>query len=185
MDSYQILQTVLDNLGVPVFGAIGAAMAFVISKWGNKIGDSVIIKNEIESIEKRTKARKEILDALKPSVEAAVASNMQLVNAMKKKNGKLSEDDITTLNASAKELIYNTLPESLTSDNGELLKIIGGRKQLDAAIEVMIEQYVYEYKLKSVNTSSVDDTETSKVESESKKTRFFSTSQIGRNIYKG
>ena len=144
-----LIQLILDNLAVPIMFAIGGGIAMWIGKWTDKIGNSIAVKNEIESIEKRTKARKDILEALRPAVEAAVASNMQLANTMKERNDKLTDDDIKMLNDTAKDLVLNTLPESLTSEDGELLKIIGGRSQLDAAISVMIEQYVYEYKLKT------------------------------------
>ena len=146
-------QLILDNLAVPILFAIGGGIAVWIGKWTDKVGNSIMVKNEIESIEKRTKARKDILEALRPAVESAVASNMQLADTMKEKNGYLSDDDIKMLNDTATELVLNTLPESLTSENGELLKIVGGKAQLDAAIKVMIEQYVYEYKLKSKNLS--------------------------------
>ena len=158
MGENYIFQTIVDNLGIPILIAFGGAISLFIGKWADKIGNSIMIKNEIDSIEKRSKARKEILDALRPTVEAAVASNMQLANTMRERNGKLTDTDIAELNKSAKELVINTLPESLTSENGELLKILGGKEQLDAAIKVMIEQYVYEYKLKSsdknISTSS-------------------------------
>ena len=153
MDVYTIIQTIIDNLAAPILIAIGGAIALLINKWADKIGNSVTVKNEIESIEKRMKTRKDILDTLAPTVEAAVASNMQLANTVKERNGKLSEEDVLMLNESAKKLVFNTLPKSLTEEDGVLLDIIGGPEQLDAAITVMIERYVYEYKLKMASTS--------------------------------
>ena len=154
----EILQMILDNIGVPILIAIGGGLAIIATKWTEKIGNSITLKNEIENIEKRTKARKDILETLEPAVEAAVASNMQLADTIKQTKGKLTEDDAKMLNESAKELIMNTLPKSLTDEDGVLLDIIGGRPQLDAAIKVMIERYVYEYKLKSANTKNVTTT---------------------------
>ena len=149
MSFIEILQLLIDNLAVPILIAIGGGLALIASKWIEKIGNSITLKNEIDSIGKRTKARKDILDSLAPMVESAVASNMQLADTMRKRNGKLTEEDAAELNRSAQELIMHTLPTSLTEDDGVLLEIIGGREQLEATINVMIEKYVYEYKLKS------------------------------------
>lgn len=149
MDGYQIFQVILDNLAVPILLAIGGGLAVIATKWTDKIGNSITVKNEIESIEKRMKTRQDILNTLRPTVEAAVASNMQLASTLRQTNGKLKEEDVELLNNSAKELVLNTLPDSLTEEDGVLLDIIGGRDQLEAAIKIMIEQYVYEYKLKA------------------------------------
>jgi len=151
MDGYQVFQVILDNLAVPILLALGGGIAVLVTKWTEKIGKSVTVKNEIESIQKRMSTRQDILNTLRPTVEAAVASNMQLADTLRKKNGKLTEEDVELLNNSAKELVLNTLPDSLTDDDGVLLDIIGGRDQLDTAIKIMIEQYVYEYKIKSAN----------------------------------
>lgn len=157
MDGYQVFQAILDNLAVPVLLAIGGGIAVIVTKWLDKIGNSITIKNEIDSIEKRMKTRQQIIETLRPTVEAAVASNMQLADKMRERNGKLSEEDAVALNESAKELVLNTLPKSLTDEDGVLLDIIGGRDQLNTAIKIMIEQYVYDYKLKkSTNTTSSD-----------------------------
>ena len=149
MEFISLIQTVIDHLGIPILIAIGGGFAVIASKWTEKIGNSITIKNEIDSIEKRTKARKSILETLEPAVQAAVASNMQLADTIRQNKGKLTQDDLVMLNNSAKELIMNTLPKSLTDEDGVLLDIIGGKAQLDAAIKVMIEKYVYEYKIKS------------------------------------
>lgn len=149
MDFTYFMQLFQDHLMVPILGAIGAGIAIYVTRLANKIDKRKEIKDEIDSIGKRTKARKEILDSLRPMVEGAVASNMQLANTMKEhRGGKLSDSDIVELNNSAMELIMNTLPNSLTDEDGILLEIVGGQNQLQTAIKVMMEQYVYEYKLK-------------------------------------
>ena len=144
MDSYTIFQTIIDNLAVPILLAIGGGLAVIATKWTEKIGNSITVKNEIDSIQKRMKARKDILDTLEPTVKSAVASNMSLAKKLKETNGRLTEEDISQLNKSAKDLVMSTLPDSLTQDEGVLLDIIGGRDQLESAIDVMIEKYVYE-----------------------------------------
>jgi len=154
MDAYMIFQYIIDNLAVPVLIAIGGGIALIVNKYFDKITKSIEVKNEIESIEKRMKTRQDILETLRPTVEAAVASNMQLANKLRERNGKLTEEDAASLNESAKELVMNTLPASLTEEEGVLLDIIGGRDQLDTAIKIMIEQYVYEYKLQQNNSNN-------------------------------
>ena len=161
MSFLEILQLLIDNLAVPILVAIGGGLAIIAGKWIDKIGNSITVKNEIDSIEKRAKARKDILDTLAPMVESAVASNMQLADTMRKRNGKLTEEDASELNRSAQDLIMHTLPSSLTQDDGVLLEIIGGREQLEAAIKVMIERYVYEYKIKSSTSNNANISNTS------------------------
>ena len=60
MEFISLIQTVIDHLGIPILIAIGGGFAVIASKWTEKIGNSITIKNEIDSIEKRTKARKSI-----------------------------------------------------------------------------------------------------------------------------
>jgi phage gpG-like protein len=149
MEFSMIFQTILDNLAVPILIALGGGIAVIVTKWTEKIGKSVTIKNEIESIEKRAKVRKDILDSLEPTVKSAVATNMQLANEIKATKGRIVNEDARMLFDSTMDLIMSTLPKSLTEDDGVLLEIIGGKSQLEAAIKIMIEKYVYEYKLRS------------------------------------
>jgi len=146
---YMIFQTILDNLAVPILIAVGGGIALIVNKYFEKITNSIAVKNEIAAIEKRTKIRKDILETLEPAVKAAVASNMDIAAKMKENKGKLTQEDVKELNNSAISLVMNTLPDSLTSEDGVLLEIIGGREQLECAIKVMIERYVYEYKIES------------------------------------
>lgn len=148
MDWYSIFQAILNNLGVPILLALGTGIGVLVTKWTEKIGKSIMIKNEIDGIETRTKTRKEILESLAPVVESAVASNMDMARKMKEATGYLSEEQIAQLNESACQLIMNTLPDSLTKPDGVLLDIVGGEEQLKASIKLMIERYVYEYKNK-------------------------------------
>lgn len=154
MGFYQLFQIILDNLAIPILLAFCGGLTFIVKKWADKIVNSITIKNEIDGIEKRMKVRQDIINTLKPTVEAAVATNMQLAEKMRERNGKLSEGDAMLLNNTAKDLIMNTLPPSLTKEDGILLDIMGGKAQLETAINIMIEQYVYEYKLKLNNPNN-------------------------------
>ena len=149
MDISTIIQTIIDNLAVPILFAIGTGLGVIATKWTEKIGKSVTVKNEIESIEKRTKVRKDILESLDPIVQSAVASNMQLANEIKATKGKLTQEDAKMIYNSTMDLIMCTLPKSLTEEDGVLLEIVGGESQLKSSIKVMIEKHVYEYKFKT------------------------------------
>lgn len=155
MDWNMFMGGVWDHIFIPILIAIGAAMLYVIKHYADKISKSIVAKNELAAMEKENTARKEILNTLSTMVESAVASNMQLADAMKKNGAKLNEDQIAELNRSAKQLVINTLPPSLTNEGGVLLEIIGGREKLDAIIQSMMEKYVYEYKIRQkVNVAS-------------------------------
>ena len=139
--------SVFDNMAVPVLILFGGAIVTLLQKFGTKITKSIDAKNEIASLNKQSATRIQLLEELKVFVEAAVASNMQLAEKMKAaQGGQLNPEQGAELKAAAKDLVYKVLPPSLTEDDGVLLEIIGGRGRLDAIIENLIEQYVYEYK---------------------------------------
>lgn len=142
--------SVFDNMGVPILALFGGAIVVLLQKFGNKITKSIDAKNEIASLNKQSATRIQLLSELKVFVEAAVASNMQLAEKMKAaQGGQLTDEQGAELQAAAKELVYKVLPPSLTEDDGVLLEVIGGRGRLDAIIDNLIEQYVYEYKTPS------------------------------------
>lgn len=149
MDWNIVIGGIWDHILIPVLIAIGVGIAAAAKYYADKISKSVVARNELASMEKENTVRKDLLTTLSTTVEAAVASNMQLANVMKKNGNKLTDDQISELNRSAKQLVLNTLPPSLTEEGGVLLEIIGGRDRLDAIISSMMEKYVYEYKIKS------------------------------------
>lgn len=141
------LNAISDHVVIPLIIAFGAAMLFVFKDRFDKIAKSIVAKNELSEMEKETNIRKQLLETIDNQVKAAVASNMSIANEMKNNGEKLSEDQIRKLNDSAKRLVLNSLPPSLTENNGVLLEIIGGRDKLEGVIEVMLEKHVYEYKI--------------------------------------
>lgn len=153
-----LIGSILDNIAVPIIIAIGGAVLVVVKHYADKVAKSVIAKNEISAMEKQGSVRKSLLETLGTIVEAAVASNMQLADTMKRDGTKLTQDQIVELNLSATQLIYNSLPPSLTNEDGVLLEIIGGTDKLNAVIKSMMEKYVYEYKLRPKNTSTTTST---------------------------
>ena len=96
---------------------------------------------------KKNTIRNELLVTLSEVVKAAVASNMELSDQMKQNGHKLTDDEIRELNGTVMRLVMNTLPPSLTNDDGVLLEIIGGKDKLESIIKSMMEKYVYEYKI--------------------------------------
>lgn len=143
-----VMGAIGDYIIVPIIAAIGVAIVVVIKHRADKIAKSVVAKNELDEMGKKNTIRKDIISSLSTVVEAAVGSNMQLADAMKKSGNGLTPEQVAELNRTAKELVLNSLPPSLTNDDGVLLEIIGGRDRLDAIITSMMEKYVYEYKLR-------------------------------------
>lgn len=144
-----IIGAIGDHIIVPIIMAIGVGILFVLKHYIDKISKSIVAKNEISAMEKQSTVRKELLTTLSTIVEAAVGSNMQIANAMKANGEKLTPEQISELNQSAKKLVINSLPPSLTNDGGVLLEIIGGREKLDAVIDSLMEKSVYEYKVRA------------------------------------
>lgn len=151
MDGMMFWSYVLDHIFVPVMIVIGAALVIVVKHYADKIAKSIVAKNEISSMTKENTARKELIETLNSIVESAVASNMQLAEKMKEDGQKLSQEQIDELNNVCKTLVMNSLPLSLTEENGILLEVIGGQEKLDAIISSMMEKHVYEYKVKKSN----------------------------------
>lgn len=147
MDSTMFWSYVLDHIGVPVLCAIGAAVVMVVKYYADKIAKSVVAKNELSAMSKKNTIRNELLVTLSEVVKAAVASNMELSDQMKQNGHKLTDDEIRELNGTVMRLVMNTLPPSLTNDDGVLLEIIGGKDKLESIIKSMMEKYVYEYKI--------------------------------------
>lgn len=135
-------------LVIPFIALIGGAIILLIKQQVDRAVKSFVAKNEIANMEKKNAIRLQLTKTIEEHVEAAVASNMQLADEMKKSGQKLEEYQIMQLNESAKTLVLNSLPPSLTEEDGVLLEIIGGRDRLDAIISSMMEKYVYQYKAK-------------------------------------
>lgn len=151
MDNYAFWSSVLDNIFTPLLIVLGGAIVVVFKHYADKFAKIMIAKNEIAEMEKQSTIRKDLLGTIGTMVESAVGSNMQLADSMKEAGAKLTEMQVLELNNTAKQLVLNALPPGLTEEDGVLLEIIGGRDKLNAIIDSMMEKYVYEYKIKSVN----------------------------------
>lgn len=144
-----IITSIVDNVLLPVLLVVGSTVLLVVKSYVNKITKSIIAKNELDALERTNSVNNHLINEISIIVESAVGSNMQLAESMKENNENgLSDDQIKELNESTLRLINNALPPSLLDNNSPLLEIIGGRERLNSIIKNMIEQYVYEYKVK-------------------------------------
>lgn len=147
---YTFIGAIMDHIIVPIIIALGAALLLICKNRFDKISKSIVAKNELADMQKKTNIRKDLMEQIAINVEAAVASNMQIADGMKAGGKSLTEEQVKSLNESAKQLVINALPSSMTEDDGVLLEILGGRAKLDAMIDAMMEKYVYEYKVKKI-----------------------------------
>lgn len=149
MDIMDALQKVFDTALIP---AIMGACAYIIAlgkKYAKKWADQMEAKHELDNMAKRSELKNTLLKEIKTIVDSVVGSNMQLADAKKMENGgKLTDSQSADIRLAAEEVIMASLPESLTSEDGVLLKVIGGSDRLHIIIDSMIDQAVYDYKLK-------------------------------------
>ena len=154
----QLLSSIMDNIMSPILAVLGVALVFIFKNRFDKISKSIVAKNEIAEMKNKNTIRKELMEIIASNVEAAVASNMQIAAAMKSGGRKLTDADVKTLNESAKTLIMNSLPDSLTKEGEPLNDIIGGTTKLHTIIDALMEKYVYEYKVKQLTPPTNDNT---------------------------
>lgn len=150
MDSTMFWSYVLDHIFVPVMVVLGAALVIVVKHYADKIAKSIVAKNELSAMSKENTVRNDIIKTVDEMVKAAVASNMDITKKLKENGHKLTDEEIAELNETAKCLVLNTLPPSLTNDDGILLEIVGGKDKLDSMIKNMIDKYAYEYKMSNI-----------------------------------
>lgn len=148
MDYSVIVKTIVDNILLPILVVIGSSLLVIVKSYAQKITESVIAKNEIVSLGNISLIKNNLLSEISTIVQAAVCSHMTLAEGLKSDGTKLSYSDVIMLQNSAKQLIYQSLPSSLTDENGAMLKIIGGKDKLDAIISGVIEHAVIEVKSK-------------------------------------
>ena len=143
-----LIKALIDNIIMPALLVIASAVLVVLKSYIKKVTDSMIAKNELATLNNIASIKNHLLAEIATIVQAAVSSNMSIANSLKIDNGKLTDDQIIMLQTSARELIYQALPDNLTDDNGSLMKIIGGKDKLDAIINSLLEHAVIEAKSK-------------------------------------
>lgn len=141
-------KAVVDNILLPIVVVIGASLITIVKSYAKKITDSIIAKNDIVTLDNITSIKNNLLSEIGTIVQAAVFTNMTLAENLKAGGKKLAEEEVTILQDSAKQLIYQSLPVGLTDENGSMLKIIGGKEKLDTIIGGLLEHAVVDAKSK-------------------------------------
>lgn len=143
------LQLILENIAVPIIGAIGTALVIIVKQLGDRIVKSVIDKNSADEIEKAFKIQNLLMEKLDMIVKSAVASNMQIADDIKCSGKGISEQQAEVLRNSARDIIMKSLPTGITvGDNKQnVIDILGGEQRVNIMIDSLMEKYVYEYKL--------------------------------------
>ena len=141
-----ITKALMDNIITPIIVLIGSAILMVVRSYVKRIRDSIIAKNEMVSLDSLTRVKNNLLEEIETIVNAAVLTNMQLANSMKSGGKKLTDLEAEVLQKSTKTLVYQTLPSTLTDDNGVMLQVIGGKERLDGLVNNFIEKAVVDAK---------------------------------------
>lgn len=138
---------IMDNLMVPVIVIIAGALIAIFQPKINKLVSKHLAKEDLKELNEENTLRKNLIELIDKQVGDAVASNMSLANVIREQhNGTIPEEEGIKLANNAKQLVMNALPLSLTQDDGNLSKIIGGKNRLEAIIQASLEKSVYELK---------------------------------------
>lgn len=144
-----LLSVISDQLVGPILVIILASALAIGKSYLNKITDSILTKNDLNKVKDTLDAKSSVLKQIETTVENAVAANMQDADALKASgNGKLSDDEKAKLKLNAKTLVMTTLPSELFDENSSVYSMFGGRGNIEAIVESMIESYVFKLKNK-------------------------------------
>ena len=148
---------IMDNLMVPVIVIIAGALIAIFQPKINKLVQKHLAKEDMKEINEENTIRKDLITLIDSQVKSAVAANMSLANYIRRENnGDIPDEEGEKLAENAKQLVMNSLPVSLTDEDGNLNKILGGTDRLEAIIETSLKKYVYEYKFKQQEASIVN-----------------------------
>lgn len=148
---------IMDNLMVPVIVIIAGALIAIFQPKINKLVQKHLAKEDMKEINEENTIRKDLIALIDSQVKSAVAANMSLANYIRRENnGDIPDEEGKKLAENAKQLVMNSLPVSLTDEDGNLNKILGGTNRLEAIIEASMRKYVYEYKFKQQEASIKD-----------------------------
>ena len=133
--------SLIQNLVLPVLLGLASAFVLIIKHYLQKLTESILSKNKIDSLVKRAATRNEILSEISTIVQFAVFTNMALANKLKGSatDNKLSDEDVKVLHNNTLNLVYKSLPSDYTDENSTIMKMIGGKDKLDNIILNMIE----------------------------------------------
>jgi hypothetical protein len=141
-------KTVMETVVMPILLIIFTSIVTIAKVYAKRVVDSIVAKNELISLGNITAIKGNLLTNISTIVQAAVSSNMSLAENLKSGGNKLTDEQVAMLQDSTKQLVYKSLPPALTEDDGAMLKIIGGKEQLDTIINTSLEQSVIDAKAK-------------------------------------
>lgn len=155
MDIMDTLQKFFDTALIPAIIGAGAYLLALVKKYAKKAMKQVEIKHEIENMAKMQEIKNKLLSEIKTIVDSTVGSNMQIADALKKENGGfLTDEQSAHIKNNVTDIIFASLPQSLTEEDGVLLDVIGGWDRLNTIIASMIDRAVYDYKIKRIEKKS-------------------------------
>lgn len=150
MDSNFWKDALINNLAVPLLLVAFGILIAIAQHYANKFVAMFTERQKVESVEKIANARARLIAEIDKSTEGAVASTMDMVDKMKEGGKKLTEEQITEITNSAKAMIHLTIPKMIGDISAD--EILGGSNVVDEIINVSLEKYVLEYKIKRANS---------------------------------
>lgn len=148
-----MVSSVMNNLIVPLIAVIAGILITMVQRYLEKFSNGIEVKNSLFNLEKQLNIRNKLVEILSEDVKSTVASNMTKANEFKKAgNGKLTQEQQEELRNQVKAITINSISSIISSNEG-LLEMIGGKESLDSLIDILIEKYVYEYKISQASTS--------------------------------
>jgi len=150
----ELMSTLVTTIFIPIILIAGSTLLVIIKSYADKITKSILEKNKVEELESMSNTKNQLIDGIDKVVEAAICANMQLAEELKdhSKEHKLTSAQANQLHDAAKQLIQNSLPNSLKDEDAALVKLIGGKEVIDTLIENMMEKHIIEWKDESPKT---------------------------------
>lgn len=137
---------ILNNLTVPAIVIVLGIGLKILQHYADKFVELFTTRQKTESMEKIAVVREKLVTELDKNTEAAVASNMDMVDKMKAAGHKLTEEQIKQVNDSAKTIIFKSLPADIGGMTAA--DILGGDEVLNSMIDSLMEKHVLNYKIK-------------------------------------
>lgn len=150
MDANFWKDTLINNLAVPLILVAFGILIAIAQHYANKFVEMFTERQKVESVEKIANARARLIAEIDKSTEGAVASTMDMVDKMKEGGKKLTEEQIAEITNSAKAMIHLTIPKMIGDIPAD--EILGGSSVVEEIINVSLEKYVLEYKIKRANS---------------------------------
>jgi hypothetical protein len=145
-----MIEFIIENLFKPALLIVFSAFLLLMKTRIDKMVDSTVSKNKSEEINMLTASQFNIMGIIDNAVASVVAGNMPIVEELKNDHDILTIADIEEIHKSTFESVYNSLPDDLTNESGNLSKLIGGKTVLDTLIAGLIEKNVIQLKAAKV-----------------------------------